>query len=132
MTQQTDSILCTVLLLAATMQGETEILHSDEAALAVYEVAWNRRMDPRFPDDLRKVLEDGFNGWRRIRYVKDIDRRYIGLACRALVGEHRWTHKALYMLSGDDLVALGGVADPPLKHWRNGRWAVYLYEEWPR
>jgi len=121
-----------IMLLAATMQGEVGVLDSEPAALAVYEVAMNRVRHPDFPNDLQSVLRQGFNGWRGVAAWQDIEVRYIGLACRALVGEHRWTHPALYMLSWDDLVALGGVNHPPLTHWRNGRWAVYLYERWPR
>ena len=124
------AIMTTLMLLAAVMMGETEVLDSDAAALAIFEVAMNRVRDDRFPDDLHTVLLEGFNGWRRVKGTPDA--RYIRLACRALAGEHRWDHGGLYMLSWDDLVELGGVNQPPLKVYRNGRWAVYLFADWPR
>jgi len=122
--------LTTLMLLAATMWGETEVLHSEEADLMVFEVAWNRRLDPRFPNDLHQVLLEGFNGWRRVD-LDNIPTRYIGLAARCLCGEHRWYHPGLYLLSEQDLRGIGGVTHPPLKRIRRGNFAVYLYEEWP-
>jgi len=123
--------LTILLLLAVTMQGEVEVLDNDAAALAVYEVAMNRVEDSRFPDALHEVLVSGFNGWRRLSPSR-LDERYLDLAATALRSGHNWDHKALYMLSVDDCRGLGADTARAVRSYRRGRWAVYLYEEWPR
>lgn len=121
-----------ITLLAATMQGEAQVLNNDEAALVVFEVAANRVRHPSFPNDLELVLRQGFFGWRRIESWDQIEPRYVELATRCVLRRHAWNHGALYMLSSDDLEAMGSTNQEPIKYYRRGRWAVYLFEEWPR
>lgn len=121
--------MTTVMLLAATMQGEVGVLDSDDAALAVFEVAWNRKVVFGFRD-IRSALIEGFYGWRAVD-TENIEKRYVRLACRALAGEHEWNHEALFMLSREDLEMLGGADHAPLKHYAANGFAVYLFEWWP-
>lgn len=123
-----------VLLLALTMQGEVEVLHSDSAALAVGEVAMNRALATHEGVDngaFRRELLYGFNGWRRIR-LSELDPRYVDLARDFLGGKHEWDHNARFMLSSNDCVWLRADTSKAVKSFKRGIWSVYLFEEWPK
>lgn len=123
-------IIDLVLVLAICMQEEVAVLNSDAAALAVYEVAENRRRDSRFSDNLHTVLLEGFYGYRPLDGW-EIEPRYVRLAARALSGEHEWKHGALYMLSTYDCWNLGVSTGGAMRSYWRGIYGVHLFETWP-
>lgn len=70
------------MLLARTISGMAET-EPEEVALMIGEVALNRVRDPRFPDDLRSVLDD----FRQFRRNATASARSVRLAERLLKGE---------------------------------------------
>jgi hypothetical protein len=123
------------LLLAITMMGEVEVLHNDQAALAVGEVALNRVAFRRHSGNLQwglhDELRDGFNGWKRME-GKPIDPHYVALSLHILYGVHSWNHDAKFLLSAQDCQRLGCDLRKAEFAYHNGEWGVFGFREWPR
>ncbi len=119
-----------VLYLARAIEGEGAGLfeNREEVGTWIAHTALNRLASPWWPDTVEAVVAEGFHGHARIARPSDWA---IRLAREAMARQGDPARGAVFLLSGDDLRAHGWRAEGAIRCFRQGRYSLCFFCEWP-
>lgn len=138
-----DTAISLARILALVMQSEADVLHNDDAAMAVGFVFMNRMDNGEFGAAPEEVIK-GFHA-AQLTNIDRVPRRYISLAERVLK-EDDTTRGSLYIISWADAITIAKLAGYPeyagflraaapwQSKWRiiNGNiYGLYAYRKYP-